>query len=289
MINLPLHVRNHPQEYKQLHCGDALFTMFNCLLKRKHEDIWSKHNYIVYVVEGRKIWHTNTQSYDLTQGTCVFVRKGAHIVEQFFETDVCFFLFFVPDEFICEVLKSKQSPIHSEKEISDLIIPIENGKQVQSFFQSMIPYFDSPHAPDTALLELKFKELILTIADNPHNEELLSYFCSLLHKPKQLSLQQVMENNFSYNLKLEEYASLSARSLSAFKRDFEKAYQTSPGKWLLERRLHYAHQLLSKGGKTVAEAAFESGFESTSHFSRVFKARYQHTPASLLQKTERAN
>jgi AraC-like DNA-binding protein len=45
-----------------------------------------------------------------------------------------------------------------------------------------------------------------------------------------------MEENFSFNLKLEEFARLSMRSLSAFKRDFQQVYQTSPGKWLLGKR-----------------------------------------------------
>ena len=83
-----------------------------------------------------------------------------------------------------------------------------------------------------------------------------------------------MEDNFCYNLKLEVYAELSHRSLSAFKRDFEKIFQSTPGKWLLEKRLHHAHHLLSNQHKTVSEAAFESGFESPSHFSRAFKKRF---------------
>ncbi|MGZ8540987.1 MAG: hypothetical protein ACXWV6_10100 [Chitinophagaceae bacterium] len=35
--------------------------------------MWSHHNYIVCVIEGRKIWHTANGSYDLRKGSCVFV------------------------------------------------------------------------------------------------------------------------------------------------------------------------------------------------------------------------
>ncbi len=240
-------------------------------------------NYIVYVVKGKKIWHAGNKSYDLTEGKCVFVCKGANIVEQFFETEFCFFLFFIPDEFIYDVLKSKSSPLNNSKEKTNIIIPIENGLQVHGFFNSMSSYFDAPKSPDPSLIELKFRELILMLADNPLNTELLAHFNSILKEPRHTSLQQVMENNFSYNLSLLEYASLTSRSLSAFKRDFQKTFQTTPGKWLLERRLQHAHNLLNHVGRTVAEAAFESGFESTSHFSRAFRLRFGASPISLKQ------
>jgi AraC-like DNA-binding protein len=236
-------------------------------------------------MEGRKIWHTGDGSYDLREGDCVFVRKGAAIVEQFLESEFCFFLFFVPDEFICDVLKSKSSPIHKYKagKSYDPVIPINSSTTVQAYFQSMLPYFDEGREPDQSLIELKFKELILTIADNPANGELLSYFCSLLQQPQAVSLQQVMETNFCFNIGLEEFAMMTSRSLSAFKRDFQKLYDTTPGKWLMEKRLNHALHLLTNMNKTVGETAFESGFENPSHFSRAFRQRFGSSPVSMKQ------
>lgn len=235
----------------------------------------------MYVIEGRKIWHTPHASHDLREGSCVFVRKGANIVEQFFDADFCLCLFFIPDEFICEVLKGKCTPLHNPGKKFDTVVPIENNPGVQAFFQSMIPYFNNHREPDESLLQLKFRELILTIADNPDNPELLSMFSMLLQAPQAVSLQRVMEDNFCYNLKLEEFAKLCARSLSAFKRDFIKLFNTTPGKWLMEKRLNYALHLLTNMGKTVSETAFESGFENASHFSRAFRQRFGKSPAAI--------
>jgi AraC-like DNA-binding protein len=36
--------------------------------------------------------------------------------------------------------------------------------------------------------------------------------------------------------------------------------------------------------KPVSEAAFESGFENTSHFSRSFKERFGMSPTAIKQK-----
>ena len=284
MFNLFTEIAGNPTHYKQFRCGESLLSIYNCPLKSKYEDTWSQYNYIIYVVEGRKIWHMAHGSYDLREGSCVFVRKGATIVEQFFETRFCFFLFFVPDEFICEVLKSKATPLPKPKEQYEPVITISKNAATVAFFQTMMIYFNSDYVPDQYLLKLKFSELILTIADNPDNSVLQSYFSSILKEPQSVALQRIMEDNFCFNLKLEVFARLSNRSLSAYKRDFLRLYHTTPGKWLLEKRLHNAKHLLSHLGKTVAEAAYESGFENVSHFSRAYKKRFDTSPATMLQK-----
>ena len=285
MVNFYDRVLQHPDFCRQFNCGDTLITAFNCplearLMKTRYTDLWSRYNYIFYVIDGRKIWHTAHRSYDMQKGSCVFVRKGASIIEQFFDSGFCLVLFFMPDEFLCETLKTKTTPIGKPGNKYEPVILLDTSETLEAFFVSMSSYFSSTNEPDQSLLELKFRELILTIADNPRNSELLSYFCSLLHEPQTAALQRIMEDNFCYNLKLEQYAELCNRSLSAFKRDFEKQFDTTPGKWLLEKRLHYSMHLLENMHKTVSEAAFESGFENPSHFSRQFKARFGIPPKS---------
>jgi AraC family transcriptional regulator, exoenzyme S synthesis regulatory protein ExsA len=275
---------NNPGTFRQLSCGESLITMFNCPLESRFADMWSHYNYLVYVVEGRKIWHTSHGSYDLRKGSCVVVRKGACIVEQFFDVRFCLVIFFLPDEFICDALKNKSTPLRQGGENFEPVIAVDNNPALQAFIQSMIAYFEAAREPDKALLQLKFTELVLMLADNPANGELLSYFCSLLKGPQNITLQSVMEENFCYNLKLEEFAKLSARSLSAFKRDFVRLYNTSPGKWLLEKRLNLALHLLTNAGRSVSETAFECGFESASHFSRAFRQRFGASPLALKQQ-----
>jgi len=281
MINFNSFIVNNPGLGQQLSCRDSLISIFNCPLKNKYEDIWSHNNYVLYVAEGRKVWHTAHGSFNLHKGSCVFVRKGACIVEQFFETQFCFFLFFVSDDFIFEVLRSKSTPLRKSEIKFNPVITIDSDAIVYSFFQSMLPFFNARFAPDKTLLELKFRELILTLADNPANKELLCYFCALLHEPQQVSLQLVMDDNYCFNLKQADYAKLCSRSLSAFKRDFQQLYNSSPGKWIMEKRLQHALHLLSNAEKTVAEASFESGFDSSSHFSRAFRHRFGIPPSTV--------
>ncbi len=282
MLNYYETALSQPDLFRQFRCGESLITIYNCPLKKRFVDIWAKYNYITYIIDGRKTWHTSHGSYDLHKGSCVFVRKGASIVEQFFETPFCVMVFFIPDEFICSTVKTRSIPIGlSAKKKYYPVIPIDPTGPLEAFFHSMFSYFANNIEPDPSLLELKFRELILTLADNTANAELLSYFCALMNEPQTVALRRVMEGNYCYNLKLEQYAELSNRSLSAFKRDFKKLFKITPGKWLLEKRLNHAMHLLSNMDKTVSEAAFESGFENPSHFSRSFKERFGITPTAV--------
>jgi AraC family transcriptional regulator, exoenzyme S synthesis regulatory protein ExsA len=285
MYNLYETIKSDPGTFRQFTCRKNLISLYNCPLDKKLEDVWSHHNYIVYVVKGKKIWHTPHGSFELTQGSCFFVKKGAGILEQFFDVSFCVVMFFLPDDFITGVLKGTTLNKPSSGKMRHSVAAIDVTPTVQSFFSSMITYFDRQQEPDSMLLELKFKELVLTIADNPRNSELLSYLTSLLQQPEAVSLERVMEENFCFNLKLEEFARLSNRSLSSFKRDFQKIYQTSPGKWLNQKRLQYAMHLLVNLNHTVSEAAFESGFEHPAHFSRCFRDRFGLPPTAVKVKT----
>lgn len=285
MFNLFDVLRNEPEFYKQYNCGDSLVSLYDCPLKDRFVDFWTKHNYIMYVLDGKKVWHTANGSYSIQKGDCIFVRKGACIVEQVFNPVFCFIVFFLDDDFICDTLKKKKFVVNEV--IKDKHFPVFNihkSEKIEAFFHSISYYFSSKTEPDPILLELKFRELILTIADDTTNTEAISYFSSLLHEPQSVSLQRTMEDNFRFNLSLEQYASLCNRSLSAFKRDFLKQYETSPGKWLQEKRLTHSMHLLTNLDKTISEAAFESGFENTSHFSRSFKERFGLSPMAAKQK-----
>jgi len=80
---------------------------------------------------------------------------------------------------------------------------------------------------------------------------------------------------------------LPSRRASALKantagRDFYTIFKTTPGKWLLEKRLLYAKSLLAGNNKkAISDVAFESGFETLAHFSRSFKHRFGVAPSVM--------
>lgn len=83
-----------------------------------------------------------------------------------------------------------------------------------------------------------------------------------------------------------ELAKLCGVSERTIQRRFEK-YNIRLGAWLRELRLQHAYACLSKG-KTVKEAAYESGYTQLSNFSRDFKALFG-VPPRLLGRGIRQN
>ena len=61
---------------------------------------YAEHNYLWYILTGKKILHANGNSWLVEGGSAVFVKKGACIYEQIFEEVFCVVTFFVPDSYI---------------------------------------------------------------------------------------------------------------------------------------------------------------------------------------------
>jgi len=92
------------------------------------------------------------------------------------------------------------------------------------------------------------------------------------------SLKAVVENNLMNQLTLEEFAFLANRSLSSFKRDFQKTYGVSPQRYIRERRLEMASADLANG-RSAGEVYLDYGYQHLSNFNTAFKKKYGLTPS----------
>jgi AraC-like DNA-binding protein len=99
--------------------------------------------------------------------------------------------------------------------------------------------------------------------------------------PGKIDLEEFMCKNFMFNVSLETFAKMTGRSLSTFKRDFGKVFNSSPSRWLKKKRLEHAHYLIKVKRKTPSDVYLEVGFENLSHFSSSFKEAYGYNPSAL--------
>jgi AraC-like DNA-binding protein len=280
MVNFYDNVKSHPEIFRQLACKELLFVHYDCPFERSKTVKWSQHHYFLYILSGKKAYHTPGRSWLLQKNDAVFIKKGASIVEKFFEEVLCIITFFVPDSYLHSFVRQNASLIQkytTSEEASGLLIPVDVTESLNAYIQSVLPYFYTETPPTEELLELKFRELLLSMITNDRNKQLRSFVHTFL-LPEADNLQQIMEANCYYNLTLQDYARLCNRSLSSFKRDFSAVYKTSPAVWLLQKKLDYAYQLLLENDKSINEVSFECGFENNSHFSRVFKKRFGASP-----------
>jgi AraC family transcriptional regulator, exoenzyme S synthesis regulatory protein ExsA len=274
-------INEHPP-VKRLQVNDILLAEYQCPLSEFRYDIWSHHNYFIYVMSGQKKWFTKNQDILVKQGDCLFVRKGAHSVYQFFDSEFCALVMFVPDEFIRSVLLDNRIRTGNHQRFidRDSLFSIHTDEQLAAYFRSFYTYIKAPEKPANSLIELKFKELIILTGSSAGPQNLADYFACLCNSGEP-SLRSLMEENFNYPMNLEEYARLSNRSLSTFKRDFKDEFGTTPARWLMQKRLDLSKYLLENTNKTVTEIALDAGFKNHSHFSRVFKDKFGITPLHL--------
>lgn len=284
MLNLVEAVQANPK-IDQFEIGDFLFSRFTCGLIEQRAALWAPQDYIVHVLTGKKTWHTTDGPFTAHRGETLFFKKGGAIVEQHLETDFCLLMFFIPEELIRTTVReiaSSLGPTWSSPAALPAASRIVNDTALSAFFDSMHSYFGGTEAPSEPLLRVKLKELAVSILTSGKNPALANYFRSL-GESSSPGVAEIMEANFRFNLSLEEYARLCHRSLSSFKREFQACFQTSPGKWLLQRRLDYAAALLRSSTRNITDTAFESGFEDVSHFSRAFKNRFGVAPVDFRQ------
>lgn len=264
--------------HKKFEVDDLLFVEFKCPYSDDKSPIWWHTNFFAFIVSGQTLLKTPGRQYVLKPGDCIFAKKGSVISMNGSNEDFCELLIFVPDQFIKTVIqKYRISLAGYAKPKRETVIPLTTDDVLRTYFQSLLSYFPLPVPPAEPLLKLKFEELIVHILYNHGESHLKGYFHQLCTMAK-TSIAEIMEANFSSNLSLEEFARLCSRSLSSFKREFFSIYQTTPGKWLIEKRLEYSRYLLETTGLNIDEVCFESGFENRSHFIRTFKHRYGVTP-----------
>ena len=91
-----------------------------------------------------------------------------------------------------------------------------------------------------------------------------------------------MESNVYSNLRLEEIAFLCNMSLSTFKRHFTSEYNEAPGKWLKDKRLQKAKELLQEGQLKASDIYLEIGYNNLSNFSIAFKNKFGISPKDIV-------
>ncbi len=88
----------------------------------------------------------------------------------------------------------------------------------------------------------------------------------------------IIEDNIETPLPPSEIASIIGISTRQLERLFGKYLNTSPKRYVVEARLHRARNLIVQSEQSISQIAMACGFNSTSHFSKVFRSTFGKTP-----------
>jgi AraC-like DNA-binding protein len=241
-----------------------------------------KEHTLVYVYSGELLLEEHNKKTKITAGECVFLRRDNRITmtkqprgEEKFKA---IFMLFKRDflRAFYQSFDKAQLPKDVAKHTPS-VIKLPRTPDILSLFQSVTPYFDSTVQPTKQLMELKLQEGIYSLLNIDKR-----FYASLFDftEPWKIDILDFMDENYMYDLSIEEIAGFTGRSLATFKRDFKKISPLSPQKWLIDKRLQIAYDKIRNENKKVSDVCIEVGFKNLSHFSTAFKRQFGYSPTA---------
>ncbi|UBM59565.1 AraC family transcriptional regulator [Marinilongibacter aquaticus] len=236
----------------------------------------------IYVLKGAIRVFDGNKSLSYQAGDACIARKNRLAKYELLPSKEPFepILFCFDEPFLLEFREKhaiKAEPVASK----ETFLEVKKSSLIDSFIQSIKPYYKGAMELDEAFEDLKYEELLIILLKNrPELTNLLFDF----RKPGKIDLEDFMVQHYKFNVSVSRFAYLTGRSLSAFKRDFKAIFNETPSRWLVERRLQEAYFLMDKKAQKPSDIYTDLGFESLSHFSTSFKKAYGYTPSILASK-----
>ena len=251
-----------------------------CIVTAGERGTFFLEQHLLYVVLGGSVRLTcGRQSWTVGKNQMILLRRAQSVSYEkqgseetgIFESQ----LFAINDELLKDFLTSQQVVIPAmTEEYGAQVSPM--SERLVAYCWSLAPYFNDPSQVNPGLLRLKVMELLYNVMDCSKNifRQMLQ-----LRQPVKTDIHRVVEENYTSPISLDELAYLSGRSLSSFKREFQDIYGEPPARWIREKRLSKAHEMLRSSNLSVADVAYSLGFENPTHFSRIFKQQYGYAPS----------
>ena len=278
MIRVPSLI--HAGEFQSLKIQDMTFVAYRNQDPPLKNEVFFEEHAVIFVLEGEKKFVSPTQTIHVRKGHIVFIRRGYYIMQETIDSNYRSLVFFFNEkllkEFVGLHLELFENTLFADGDASTLLV-FEITESLDKFTESIFPYFHYETPYLNHFLRLKLQELLLHILEIDVSGQFKSILFSL-YKGEKVDLEYLMNSYYLKPLSLEELSRLSGRSLSAFKRDFQEQFKTSPALWIKNKRLEYAGLQLEKTHKNVSEISMEIGYESVSHFIKAYKEKFGQTP-----------
>lgn len=254
--------------------------LYSCYaaLKRTTEQFVQEHS-MCYIESGTLEFQLADHKLSYKEGEAFFIRRNVLAKATKYpalNTEFKSISIFFNQEVLKEISLQKSIEIESSTLQADSIFNLTADRLLKNYFESLPAYEQEDKT--SSLLRLKIEEGVLLLLNRrPEIRNILFDF----NEPGKIDLEQFMNKNFRFNVANNRFASLTGRSLATFKRDFEKIFHNSPGKWLQNRRLHEAKYLIKEKGMKPSDVYLEVGFEDLSHFSFAFKKTFGIAPSLI--------
>ena len=144
---------------------------------------------------------------------------------------------------------------------------------------SKIVRLSMEHKPMNELrIELSLKELLVLIAQQQHLSYLNRHDTFTDSNDQFAHVVQFIKQHLSEKISIDQLSRLAYMSRTNFFKSFKLYLGLSPADYILRERISLAKQLLQDPTVSIAEVAYQSGFNNIPYFIRQFKKQERLTP-----------
>ena len=169
-----------------------------------------------------------------------------------------------------------------EKEILNYFVS-EEGLLINSFFNLLNDRTSLKEKMNHLdyIFQLKMKELTYLILQSKARKLILKQ--SISQNNPLYEVINYINTHFKEKIKINDLAKIACMSESNLFIKFKENFGCSPNHYIIQKRLEYAHALISKKMKnlTISEISYMSGFNNVEHFNRKFKEVYNQAPSKI--------
>ncbi|WP_299104306.1 AraC family transcriptional regulator [uncultured Tenacibaculum sp.] len=189
-------------------------------------------------------------------------------------------LFFLSDDFIQSFYSKYKNLIDVKIDLNNFagIAKTQIDPVITNLLDSALLIINNKELHSRNILNIKLEELLLYLIKSNHSND----FKALLHQTiqeKKVDFRSIILRNINHTYQLEDYAHLTSKSLSSFKRKFKDTFGETAGKYFRKQKLLTAKSLLKTTQQTIAHISEDVGYDTSSHFIRAFKKEYNITPS----------
>lgn len=269
------------QDYQSFEIdGHVIFEKLKFRDAGRQTKILDNNACFMFMVKGELEIRTPINQYSLQAGGGFLTKCGDYYFEDLRAEGVqakdveAIGIYFQP-EIVREAIQLK--PTKWVKNLSNLI---EVNSILENYKASILQYMKHPKLFTREMKLLKLKELLLILSVSTQAPS-ISHFVSALYTEEEFDFREIIEQNATSSMGLDQFAFLCGMSLASFKRQFSKYFNESPARYLRQRKLEKAAGLLLNSELQINQIAFDCGFETLSAFNRSFKSEYSKNPSDF--------
>lgn len=284
MILIPQRLFVLPQVSTLLRDGNRSILHKRLTAAVKQREGYLSEHAISFVLQGeQQITTYEGDTFVLKAGEAALIPRGIYYITDLVPTAGNFesLLFYFDDSLVQDFLQTRNGVAPRPDMGAVDLLTIGRQPELRTYGQSLLQLYGAGLTRQRELTRIKILELLLLL----DGLGVCSDFAQVLFQlslPKQRNIKAFMAANFDKPLKVEDYAYLTGRSLSSFRRDFKSFFATTPQAWLKAQRLEKARQIALAGSISVTELAYEVGYENISYFIKAFKEEFGQSPKQMM-------